>query len=174
MTITISDIKRMSDKEVAFARIERQQNWSPKKKASVKFAWREEHEPEQIRRCPAKGRKEKKKMEPIKKHTPKVIVLKRKRIRSAQHEWTAIERFRVLLVHRGIRDESWFVGHYPPNHTEHMRKSLRMRLQNFRHLEEGADVGLAHVAKDDRRIWERYGQADPTLLGYVYEDLIVS
>jgi hypothetical protein len=52
---TITDIKAITIKEEAFALIDQQGEWDSRKKAAVRYAWRQKHEPTEIERCPAKG-----------------------------------------------------------------------------------------------------------------------
>jgi hypothetical protein len=49
------DITKITDKDEAFSLINAQIDWDSRKKAAVRYQWKQKHDAESIQRCPAKG-----------------------------------------------------------------------------------------------------------------------
>ena len=48
-------ITKIASKDLAFSLIDAQAEWDSRKKANVKYQWKQKHDPESIQRCSAKG-----------------------------------------------------------------------------------------------------------------------
>ena len=51
------DIHKIASKEEAFTLIDAQTEWNSRKKAAIKYQWKQKHDMESIQRCPAKGKR---------------------------------------------------------------------------------------------------------------------
>lgn len=78
MALSRKDIMLITNKDIAFKKIEMKTEWDNHRKAAERASWRKKHEPEKIKKCPNRGRRLKKKDEVVietpKEEKPPVVV----------------------------------------------------------------------------------------------------
>lgn len=65
MVLSRKDIMLLTNKEEAFEHISMHTDWTNHRKAAERSSWKKKHEPENIARCPNRGKRYKKKEKPL-------------------------------------------------------------------------------------------------------------